>query len=147
MPFYHNQKKYPIINLYKTSGAFGGSDTIISDASPVAEGNGFTRTFNLIDFKGSGIWIKCFPVTPLIANDNIQLKLYTHWNNLWLENNIEIDTIDITNNGVETTKAYQMHALTHGVGFFKLSVNSTGGSDTFNCQIDQLPWVNQTIGS
>lgn len=132
--------------LYKTI-AYGGTDTLLDNTTPVSSTDGFTQDILLIDDTNVNITFRY--ITTVDATDYPVFKLYTRDDPVWeIGKDDNIYTMNPTNPGAGNTgiKVYRLFARIHGPGYYRWSLQSSGGTDKFNCLVTVRYWSNKIIG-
>jgi hypothetical protein len=119
--------------LYKTN-LYSGTDADLDNTAPVGPTDGFTSDINLevneyatimIKFDGSG------------STDNIAVSLFCRTDSTWDGDELAIQALpDIESDGSEDLATIQIGPHRgHGPGHYRLSLQSTGGTDTFDAHV------------
>ena len=122
--------------LYKTN-EYSGTDSDLDNTVPVDDTDGYTSDIDLtvklgctIDFKfhGSG------------STDELVLTMYKRRDDTWTTNNIALKTISIANDGSEDIYSFDISTFDWGAGHFRFALQSSGGTNTFDINVQARFW-------
>ena len=133
------QLKYDESNteLYATN-LYLGTDADLDNTAPVDDTDGYTSTIDLSSKMGAKI---AFKFTGSGSTDKLVLKLYTALSSSWDGDEMLIDEIEVDNDGTESIYSYTINALQYeGPGYYRFSMQSEGGTDTFDIIVECRYW-------
>ena len=118
--------------LYKTD-AYSGTDADLDNTAPVSYADGYTSTINLTSKLGAIIDFKFLGNN---GTDDLVLKLYRRRDSTWNGGEILIDQKTIDNDGTEDIYSYVINSP----GVYRFSMQSSGGSTTFDIDVECRYW-------
>ena len=122
--------------FYKTN-LYSGTDADLDNTAPVDDTDGYTSTIDLTAKTGINIDFK-FDASG--ATDNLILKLFRSRSGSWSDDEILMREIEVDNDGAETIKSIIIDALQSGAGYYRFSMQSEGGTDTFDIDVEGRYW-------
>lgn len=118
--------------LYKTN-AYSGTDADLDNTAPVSDADGYTSTIDLTSKLGVIIDFKFLGTN---GTDDLVLKLYRRRNSTWDGDEILIDQKTIDNDGTEDIYSYSINSP----GYYRFSLQSAGGTTTFDIDVECRYW-------
>lgn len=122
--------------LYKTN-LYGGTDADLDNTAPVDDTDGYTSTIDLTAKSGINI---DFKFTASGSTDKLILKMFRNRSGSWSDDEILMREIEVDNDGVETIKSIAIDALQSGAGYYRFSMQSEGGTNTFDIDVEGRYW-------
>jgi hypothetical protein len=116
--------------LYKTN-LYGGSDADLDNTAPVDATDGFTSNIDLTADIFANIEFK-FDSSG--TTDDLILKLFRALTSTHDVDEIAIDEITVPSDGSEDLFSYAL-GQAHGPGNYRFSMQSSGGTDTFDIHV------------
>jgi len=116
--------------LYKTN-AYGGSDADLDNTTPVNDTDGYTSDINLESKMGMVIDFK-FDASG--STDDLVLKLFKRRDNSWDGDEIAVTEVTVDSDGSEDIYHFTIDE-SFGPGHFRFSMQSAGGTDTFDIDV------------
>lgn len=137
----------PIEDLYKTT-LYGGTDALLDNTVPVDDTDGFTSDIEIKDEKTAA---KISFRYAAVGSDIVDEPVFTLYNridnNIWEGKESSIDTIQRSNDGSEKIYIYTITDWTHGAGYYRFALQSSGGTTEFNAHVTIKCWTQETFGS
>ena len=121
--------------LYSTN-LYGGSDADLDNTAPVDDTDGYTSNIDLTAQLGANI---IFKFDANNGTDNLVLKLFRRTDSSWDGDEIAIDEIEVDNDGSEDIFSYLINE-SFGAGHYRFSMQSSGGSTTFDIDVQMRTW-------
>lgn len=122
--------------LYATNG-YSGTDADLDNSTPVDNTDGYSDT---IDLTKRGGWTGSLKHDSSGTTDNVVLKLFRIEGTTWDGDETEVTTITVTSDGSEDIYPLCITRRAYGAGYFRLSMQSSGGTDTFDVQLTGNLW-------
>lgn len=118
--------------LYQTNG-FGGTDADLDNSAPVSDADGYTSDIDLTDNMEANIDFK-FDASGAV--DDLLLTIYARRDSSWDGDEIAVLPIIVESDGSEDIFNLKLSPATGWpAGFYRLALQSTGGTDTFDIDI------------
>lgn len=118
--------------LYKTN-LYGGSDADLDNTAPVDDTDGYTSN---IDLTQKVFITTDFKFTGSGSTDNLVLKLFRRRDSSWDGDEIAIFEKTVSNDGSEDIYSHVINANLWGPGHYRYSMQSSGGVDTFDVDVE-----------
>jgi len=131
----------PSEELYKTSGLYVGSDTIIA-ATELYTNDILIKNEN----SQAKVTVRYKPVSGIV--DALEMYLYDRIdNNIWedIEKSIYSDTLEKSANEILFT--YTIRYSTHGAGYYRFGFKSAGGTTSYNLLVTVKYSQSEIFGS
>jgi len=122
--------------LYKTN-LYGGTDADLDNTTPVDDTDGYTSTIDLTAKSGINI---DFKFTASGSTDMLILKMFRSRSGSWDNDEVLVQEIEVANDGSEDIKSIVIDALQSGAGYYRFSMKSEGGTDTFDIDVEGRYW-------
>lgn len=122
--------------FYKTN-LYGGTDADLDNTTPVDDTDGYTSTINLTAKTGINI---DFKFTGSGSTDKLILTMYRSRSGSWDNDEIYVREIEVDNDGSEDIKSIVIDALQSGAGYYRFALQSEGGTDTFDIDVEGRYW-------
>lgn len=124
------------IELYKTNG-FGGTDADLDNTIPVDDTDGYTSDINITIKMGCTVYFKFLASGSV---DDLVLTLYKRSDSTWTTNSLPIKTITVPNDGSEDIYSFELDMFDWKPGHYRFSSQSSGGTNTFDIDIEARFW-------
>lgn len=118
--------------LYKTNG-YSGSDADLDNTTPVDATDGYTSDIDLTQKTGAVI---DFKFDGSVGTDDLILKLYRRRDSTWDGDEISILEKTVDSDGSEDIYSFVLDVNMFGPGHYRFSMQSSGGTDTFDIDVE-----------
>lgn len=117
--------------LYKTN-LYGGSDADLDNTAPVSDSDGYTSDIDLTQKVGCVI---DFKFTGSGSTDDLVLTLYKRRDSSWDGDEMAIGSWTVDNDGSEDIYPFTIDE-SFGPGHYRFAMQSSGGTDTFDIDVE-----------
>lgn len=116
--------------MYSTN-LYGGSDADLDNTAPIDDSDGFTSN---IDLTSDIFGVIEFKFDSSGTTDDLILRVFRALTSTHDVDEIAIDEITVPSDGSEDLFSYAL-GQTHGPGHYRFSMQSAGGTDTFDIDV------------
>lgn len=122
--------------LYKTN-EYSGTDSDIDNTVPVDDTDGYTSDIDVTEKMGCTIDFKYHASG---STDELILTLYKRREPTWTTNSIALKTITVSNDGSEDIYSFDLSMFDWGPGHYRFAIQSSGGTNTFDIDVEARFW-------